>query len=91
MSISIESIKDEFRILHAGLAQLGFDKRKPGIMTIKKSNDVYGWIGLNTATRGKKGYFEINPVVGIRNQKIEKLVADLLGERFNEVVPPTLA
>lgn len=91
MNISVDFTKDVFRHLHTCLVSLGFEKRKPGILTIKMSDEVVGWIGLNKATRGQKDFLEINPVVGVRNQRIEKLVADLLGEKFDEVIPATLA
>jgi len=91
MNISVDFIKDVFQLLHTRLAALGFEKRKPGIFTIKVSDEVVGWIGLNKATHGQKGFLEINPVVGVRNQRIEKLVSDLLGEKFDEVIPATLA
>lgn len=75
----------------ARLSVLGFSKRKPGVLTLKMSADTVGWIGLNTANRNQPGLLELNLVIGIRNQRIERLVADLLHERFDEVIPPTLA
>ncbi len=77
--------------MHERLATLGFKKRKLGIATIEMTDDVIGSVGLNTATQGQQGSLEVSPVVGVRNQRIEKLVADLLGEKFDEVIPVTLA
>jgi len=91
MSISAEFTKNIFSILRTHLASLGFKERKPGIMTYQMPDGVIGWIGLNKATRGQKELLEINPVVGVRNQQIEKLVSELLDEHFDEVVPATLA
>jgi len=91
MNISIKFIKEVFQILHNRLAMLDFEKRKSGILTIKITDDVIGWIGLNKATRGQRGFLEINPVLGVRNQQIEKLVAELTREKFDEFVPPTLS
>ncbi len=91
MSISIKFIKDVFRVLHGHLSLLNFENRKSGILTIKMTDDAIGWIGLNKATRSQRGFLEINPVVGVRNQKIERLVADLVGEKFDEIIPPTLS
>ena len=88
--VSIDFVKNVFRLLRADLASLGFEKRTRGILTITVSSDVLGWLGLNIATRGQKDFIEINPVIGVRNQRIEKLIADILGERFDEVIPPTL-
>lgn len=91
MSISINFIKDVFRILQSRLALLNCEKRKSGILIIKMTDDATGWIGLNKATRGQKGFLEINPVIGVRNQPIERLVADLTGEKFDEIIPATLS
>jgi len=55
------------------------------------SEDVIGWIGLNTATRHLKRALEVNPVVGVRQQRIERLVAELFGEVFDKLIPPTFA
>jgi hypothetical protein len=62
-----------------------------GIFTLGVTDDVIGWIGLNKAIRGQGGVLEINPVVGVRNQQIERRVSDLTGDKFSEVVPPTLS
>jgi hypothetical protein len=91
MNASIDFMKDALRLLESSLGSLGFERRKPGILTRPMGEDSLGWIGLNKATRGQKGLLEINPVVGVRNQPIEKLVAEMVGEPFDEVVPATLA
>ncbi len=91
MNISPSFIKENIALVQTKLAALGFNKRKPGISTIQMTDDVFGWIGLNMATRGRKGFLEFNPVVGVRNEPIEKLVAELAGDKLDEVVPPTLA
>ena len=70
---------------------MGFQKRQSAILTIPLDADSFGWIGLNRATGRGSGVLEINPVVGIRNQAVERLLADLVGEPFNELTPPTLA
>jgi hypothetical protein len=70
------------------LATLGFRKRKQQILSLPVSEDVVGFIGLNIATGGRgPGVLEINPVVGVRNQRVERLVAELVGEPFNELNP----
>src|SRR3974390_1349222 len=73
------------------LGTLGFEKRKAGILTLKIQTGVLGTVGLNTATGRGPGVLEINPVVGVRNQQIERLVAELCGDPFDELIPPTLA
>jgi hypothetical protein len=43
---------------------------------------------LNKATGGRgPGVVEINPVVGVRNQRVERLVAELSCEQFDELSP----
>jgi len=71
------------------LEQLGFRTAKKGIYTLELSPGALAWVGLNTAMRG--GAVEINPVVGVRHQEIERLVAELRGEQFNAIVPATIA
>jgi len=91
MSKLVSFSKEVEQFLHSRLASLGFEKRTSGIMTIRISEEVLGWIGLNKATGGSKDDVEVNPVVGVRNQRIETLVADLLEKKFDKVIPPTLA
>ena len=73
------------------LGVLGFQKRKAGILTLSVTPIVVGSVGLNVAIGRGAGILEINPVVGVRNQEIERLVAELVKETFDEVIPPTLA
>jgi len=92
MSVSVLSLtKLAYGLLQDRLSDLGFEKRKPGVFSSVVAEDVVGWIGLNTATRGRKDSVEINPVVGVRNQRIERLVAEAAGEHFDDLIPPTVA
>jgi hypothetical protein len=91
MNVSPGFIKSVFRATYSHLAVLGFEKQKPGLLTIRITEDVLGWLGLNKAVRGQAGGLEINPVVGVRSQPVEKLVADLSGTPFDKFVPATLA
>ena len=53
---------------------------------------VLGWLGLNRAGRHRRpGEVEINPVVGVRHQAVEQLVAELRGEKFHAYQPPTVS
>lgn len=83
--------KIAFGLIHERLAELGFQPRRLGILSCDLADDVIGWLGLNTATRGQKGVIEVNPVVGIRHQRIERLLAELMAEPFDDLVPPTIA
>ena len=91
-SVSKDFTKKVLRTVQEALGALGFQKRKAGILTLSVKPDVVGSVGLNVATTGRgPGILEINPVVGVRNQQIERLVAELANEPFNEVIPVTLA
>ncbi len=83
--------KNVFRTICTNLTVLGFEQQKPGLFVLRITEDTLGWLGLNKAVRGQAGVLEINPVVGVRSQHIEKLVAELSGEPFDESVPATLA
>lgn len=78
-------------LVRAELAGLAFTKRAGDIFTRDLTSEVLGWIGLNRATRGRPGVLEINPVVGVRHQPIERLLAELRGEKAHPYVPPTLS
>ena len=66
-------------------------KRAKDVFTRELTSKVIGWIGLNRAFRKKDQVLEINPVVGVRNQALEKLLAALLNEEFHPFVPPTIS
>jgi len=46
--------------------------------------------GLNTA-RPVSGTTEINPVIGVRSQRIEEMLAETMGEPFHKYIPPTFS
>lgn len=91
MPVPKELIKSAFSEIHEALSGLGFDKRKQEILTKTISAETIGWIGLNKATGSGAGPLEINVVVGVRNQPLERLVAEMVGENYSDVIPPTLA
>jgi hypothetical protein len=74
------------------LANLGFKKRAGNVFTIELAPGVIGWLGLNRATRHRApGEVEINPVIGVRFQEVERLVAECRGEKFHTYQPPTIS
>ncbi len=74
------------------LQGLGFKKRAGVVFTREVAGDVLGWLGLNRASRhSPSGEFEVNPVVGIRHQGVERVVAELRGEKFHAYQPPTVS
>jgi hypothetical protein len=86
-----DAAKNIISSIHQKLGELGFEKRKAGILALTIHTDVLCTVGLNIATGRAPGVLEINPVVGVRNQQVERLVAEISGEIFDEVIPPTLA
>jgi len=81
-------------VLHAArvpLAALGFAPRRAGVFTMRMSDDFVGWLGLNTAAEGLRGNaVRVTPVVGVRHQPTERLVAELAGRPFHGYTPPTI-
>lgn len=74
------------------LAQHGFRKRTDDIFTVDATEDVLGWVGLNRATKDRPaGEVGINPVIGVRHQAVERVVAELRGEAFHPYIPPTIS
>ena len=74
------------------LAELGFRKRANGIFTMDLESDVLGWLGLNRASEHQApGRFEVNPVVGIRLQRVERDVARLTSQPFHQYIPPSVS
>lgn len=73
------------------LASAGFKKRSGEVYTRQVTGDVLGWLGLNKAVNRQDGLLEVNPVVGVRHQALERVVADLLCEKFHEYAPPTVS
>ncbi len=75
-----------------GLQSLGFRKRAGMLFTREVAEGVLGWLGLNRASRHlPAGAVEVNPVVGIRHQGVERLVGELRGEKFHAYQPPTVS
>lgn len=64
-----------------------FRRRREGLYTVETAPHVLGWLGLNTSYFGKGAVLEINPVIGVRHQSVERLVADLQGVEFHPYLP----
>lgn len=76
----------------ADLVALGFRKRSGQIYTVDLDSEAMGWLGLNSASEHQvSGVVEVNPVIGIRHQGIERVVAELQGLAFHEYQPPTVS
>lgn len=73
------------------LVNLGFKKRGGGeIYTYELSKNVIGWLGLQRSVHRGDGLLEIVPQIGARNQEVEKMLAEVRGEKFHSYIPPTV-
>lgn len=73
------------------LIPLGLKKRTSFVFTIEIGPDIVGWLGLNHASRaGLPGEVRLNPVVGVRFQQVERIVAECSGMAFHAYRPPTV-
>lgn len=71
------------------LKPFGFTKRIAGLYTVQLAADVLGWIGLNQATK-VHGLLEVNVIVAVRHQAIEKLLAEMKNVEYHSYAPPTV-
>jgi hypothetical protein len=69
----------------------GLRKRAGLVFTGKPSEGTLRWVGLSTVTRHAGLFISVTPVVGVRNQAVERLVAALRGVEFHSFAPATLA
>jgi len=83
VSTIIENIGEQLKVE-------GFNKRKAGIYTVDLAPDVLGWVGLNEATGRGDGKLWINPMLGVRHQRVEAEWSRLAGEKPHKYSPPTL-
>lgn len=76
-------------IVERRLREVGFSKRK-NVFTLGLNGDVVGWLGINLITSRNDGRVGINPVVGVRSERIEELVGKLC-RRSKSKLAPTLS
>ena len=81
VTASKEFIKRVFELANNEFCKVGWTKRKSGF-SADLSEDIYGVIGLNKAIGRGNGILEINPIVGVGSHKLEKMVMELLGQKF---------
>jgi hypothetical protein len=83
------SIEDDVR---PRLETLGFRRRRGGVFTIAVGPGIFGWLGLNRGTKHlARGEVEINPVVGVRFEEVERLFELCLPEDPDKHVTPTIS
>jgi hypothetical protein len=80
-----------FSTITQRLCESGFQKRQSGVLIVRISNEIVGWVGLNTAFEKKGEILRVNPVIGVRHQRLEAFVAELLGLKMHPYIPPSIA
>jgi hypothetical protein len=56
----------------------GFRRWRQGVLVAELGPGVFGWLGLNTAREHyPKGVLEVNPVVGVRHDAVEREIEEL--------------
>jgi hypothetical protein len=81
-----------FLAIFDSLRDLGFHRHASRIHTLDISSEKLGWLGLNTASRKRPtGETLLYPVVGVRDQVIERHVAAGQGRPFHRYLPPTVS
>ena len=88
---SKELIREVMQIIQRKLVDNGFKKRSGPILTLDLSAEFLGWLGLNRAVQRGDGSLAINPVIGVRYQRLERVYSDLMDEKFHTYIPPTLS
>lgn len=75
----------------ANLTKIGFKKRAGTVYSYAVTDDVLGFLGLNSAGNRPSGPFEVNPVVGVRHQPLERIVAELSEKKPHGYLPPSIS
>ena len=70
------------KLVGTKLAGLGFKKNKDGIMLVELDHGVSGWIGLNSSSRQAPGIVDVNPLVGVSHEGLERSISNLEGDEF---------
>lgn len=91
MTVSGDVARRAIGACSANLTTIGFKKRAGTVYTCSMSDDLVGFLGLNAASNRPSGPFEINPVVGVRHQPLERVVAELSGKKPHSYVPPSIS
>lgn len=84
-------ISEVMEIARQELGNSGMRKRGQGeIYTCELNQETIGWVGLNRAVGHRDGLLEINPIMGVRHQPLERMLADIVGEKFHPCIPPSI-
>lgn len=87
--------KPILRAIEQSMRSLGFVKRG-SVLILDLTDGVFGWVGLNTGSLtwvsdGERMHgFEVNAVVGVLHESVNRLVSELQGVKHQRWSPPTL-
>jgi hypothetical protein len=73
------------------LGNLGYKRKKHHIYINEIKEEVIGWISLPIERRLKGNLLTISPMIGLRNQAIEKTIANISGWKYDPIIPPTVS
>lgn len=82
--------RPEFADFAQTLADMGLRKHAGMVFTVPLQDGVLGWLGLNSATQGyPKDCGMLHPVIGVRNDEVQRELAELLRTPYRRYTPPT--
>lgn len=92
MRSPLKEARDELLVrLLPALQSLGYSKRAGSILTNVVSDDVIGWLSIQTTIRREDDVVAVDPTIGARHQVLERTVADLRGDTWHRYQPPTVS
>ncbi|MHC4621275.1 MAG: hypothetical protein ACYTEQ_26305 [Planctomycetota bacterium] len=77
-------------IVRERLEKLGMRKRRGDYYTLELNSEVIGIVDLSPSHYNRGRLLTINPIIGVRHQPLEKLLAELKEEKFHSYIPPTI-
>jgi hypothetical protein len=74
------------------LAIHGWEERLKGVLThqLESEDGIAGWLGLAATPKAERGYVSVNPVVGVHDPEVERLVAEFQGKRYRPFADGTI-
>lgn len=91
MPSTIKITKEILMLIEPRLSKFGLFQVSASYYTLPMADESIGTLGLNVANFPEDSLITINPVIGVRSQRIEKLVSELKEIEFNSFGPPTIS
>jgi hypothetical protein len=88
----LDALRESGRSIVRSLATLGWEERLKGMLTheLRSDDGIVGWLGLAVTPRAERGYVSVNPVVGVHDPEVERLVAKFQGKRYQPFADGTI-